>query len=105
MQHLVAAASRARYIRRRERQRSSGAGPSEVPVFNSFVQVSGPQAVLTTSPSGGSSPTSGISPAADIQSSPSSLSPVDVVARNPTSESGVPFRARYWLDQTLGMNF
>lgn len=35
MQHLAAAASRARYLRRRERQRASGLGPSELLIFTS----------------------------------------------------------------------
>ena len=49
-QHLVSAASRARYICRGERQRSPGAGPSEVLVFNSSMHASGMQSTLTTSP-------------------------------------------------------
>ncbi|KAJ9182067.1 hypothetical protein P3X46_006099 [Hevea brasiliensis] len=39
MQHLAAAASRAHYIRRRERQRSSGQGPSQFLIFNSPTNV------------------------------------------------------------------
>ncbi|KAK7363719.1 hypothetical protein VNO77_05871 [Canavalia gladiata] len=88
MQHLVAAASRARYICRRERQRSPGAGPSEVLVFNSCV--SGMQPKLTTSPSGSSSPTSDVPSAAHIQPPTSSFSHVGMVTRNTSCESADP---------------
>ena len=81
MQHLVAAASRARYVHRRERKRYSGAGPSEVFVFDSSMPSSGVQPALTTSPSGGSPPTAGVPSSSDIQT--------------PTSESGVPIKPRY----------
>lgn len=39
MQHLAAAASRAHYFRRRERQRSSEQGPSQFLIFNSASNV------------------------------------------------------------------
>ncbi|XP_061347901.1 E3 ubiquitin-protein ligase RHF1A-like isoform X2 [Gastrolobium bilobum] len=100
MQHLVAAASRARFVQRRERQRSSGAGPSEVLVFESSAHVSTVQRTLTTSPSGGSSPTSGIPSAVDIQPPTSAFSPiVDEVARNTSPESDVPYRPRVLYPQ------
>ena len=103
MQHLVAASSRSRFIRRRERQRSRGAGPSEVPVSNSSVHVSGVQPTLTTSLSGGSSPTSGVPSAVDIRP-PISAFPLVVGegARNTTPENDVPFKPRY-LYQTLAI--
>lgn len=105
MQHLVAAASRAHYIRRRERQRSPGAGPSEAPVFDSSVQVSGLHPALTTSPSGGSSPTSGLTSAADIQPPPAVPSPVDLTAINSSPETDAPFKARYLMYQTVVINY
>ncbi|KAI4317772.1 hypothetical protein L6164_025615 [Bauhinia variegata] len=89
MQHLVAAASRARYFRRRERQRSSGAGPSEVLLFNS-ANVSMVQPTVTTSSSGSSSPTSDVPSIVDIQPPPYVLPPVvEVVARDTTPENDV----------------
>ncbi|TKY54034.1 E3 ubiquitin-protein ligase RHF1A [Spatholobus suberectus] len=91
MQHLVTAASRARYICRRERQRSAGAGPSEVLVFNPSMHASGMQPTLTTSPSGGSSPTSGVPSAAPNQPPTSSESDVSsnprVIYSQPSPES------------------
>lgn len=80
MQHIFAAAGRARYICRRERQRSPGAGPSEVLVFNSSMHASGMQPTLTTSPSGSSSPTSS--------------APSTAYNQAPTSESDVPSNPR-----------
>lgn len=56
MQHLAAASSRARYARRRERQRSSGLGPSRVFVFSNHESVPGFQQTYPTSPE--DSPTS-----------------------------------------------
>ncbi|KAK7303277.1 hypothetical protein RJT34_14180 [Clitoria ternatea] len=84
MRRVVAAASRARFVQRHERQRSPGAGPSEVLAFNSSVYVSGVQPTLTTSPSGGSSPASGVPSTVDIQPLAS--------ARNTTPEIDVPYR-------------
>ncbi|KAK7245831.1 hypothetical protein RIF29_40683 [Crotalaria pallida] len=95
MQHLVAAAeSRARFVQRRERQRAMGVGPSEVLVFNSSVHLSGMQPILSTSSSGGGSPTSVVPSAVDIQT-PTSFSPVDEDARNTTNRSDAPFRVFY----------
>lgn len=51
MRRLVAATSRARLVQRQERNRSSGAGPSEVIGSSSSMHVSGVQPTLTTSPS------------------------------------------------------
>ncbi|XP_008390845.1 E3 ubiquitin-protein ligase RHF1A-like [Malus domestica] len=56
MQHLAAASSRARYARRRERQRSSGLGPSHVFVFSNHENVPGFQQTYPISPK--DSPTS-----------------------------------------------
>ncbi|CAN6551565.1 unnamed protein product [Malus baccata var. baccata] len=56
MQHLAAASSRARYARRRERQRSSGLGPSHVFVFSNHENVPGFQQTYPISPE--DSPTS-----------------------------------------------
>ncbi|XP_054804590.1 E3 ubiquitin-protein ligase RHF1A [Prosopis cineraria] len=97
MQHLVAAASRAHYFRRREMQRSSGVGPSRVPVVDSSVQVSELHPAHTTSRSGGSSPSSGS--AADIQPPPSAPSSVEAIARNSTPETDDPFKARVLYSQ------
>ncbi|TKY72132.1 E3 ubiquitin-protein ligase RHF1A [Spatholobus suberectus] len=51
MRHLVATASRARFVQRQERERSPGAGPSEVLGSNSSMDVSEAQPTLSTSPS------------------------------------------------------
>ncbi|KAI4345590.1 hypothetical protein L6164_012696 [Bauhinia variegata] len=97
MQRLVAAARRARFFRRRERQRSSGAGPSD----NSPSNVSAVQPRLTTSPSVSSAPTSGVTSAGDIQHSPSVFSlGVEAAARNTTSENDAPFRPRVLYRQS-----
>ncbi|RDY12423.1 E3 ubiquitin-protein ligase RHF1A, partial [Mucuna pruriens] len=100
MQHLVAAASRARYICRRERQRSSGAGPSEVLVFNSSMHALGMQPTLTTPPSGGSSPTSGV-PFSDAHNQPPTpaFSSVGMVSTNTSSESDIPSKPRVIYSQ------
>ncbi|PRQ38744.1 putative transcription factor C2H2 family [Rosa chinensis] len=68
MQHLAAASSRARYVRRRERQRYSGLGPSNGFNFSPRENVSGMEQAHPTSPverpsftygsPGGDSPTS-----------------------------------------------
>ncbi|CAL0334614.1 unnamed protein product [Lupinus luteus] len=101
MQHLVAAAeSRAYFVHRRERQRSSRVGSSEALVFNSPVYFSGIQPVLSTSPSGGSSPISGVPSAVDIQPPTSVFSPVNDVATNTTLHSDAPFRPRVFYSQT-----
>ncbi|KAK4266390.1 hypothetical protein QN277_027322 [Acacia crassicarpa] len=92
MQHLVAAASRAHYFRRREMQRASGVGPSRIPVPDSSLHVSGQQPVHATSPSGGSSPNSG--PASDVQPPPSAPSSIEAITRNATPETDDPFKAR-----------
>ncbi|XP_058728135.1 E3 ubiquitin-protein ligase RHF1A-like [Vicia villosa] len=76
MQHLYAAARRARFIERQRRQGSSGAGPSEV---------SGVQPTLTTSLVGSSSPTTGLSSTADLHPE---------VARNISPETDVSYRPR-----------
>ncbi|KAJ7980096.1 putative E3 ubiquitin-protein ligase RHF2A [Quillaja saponaria] len=99
--HLVADASRARYVRRREGQRSSVAGPSHVLVFNSSANPSGVHPTYTTSPeSGGSSPTSAISSAIDVQPPPSVYPPFFGVVANPTNvEDDVPFKPRVLYSQ------
>ncbi|OIW13977.1 hypothetical protein TanjilG_09328 [Lupinus angustifolius] len=105
MQHLVAVAeSRAHFVHRRERQRSSGVGSSEVLVFNSPVHFSGIQPVLSTSPSGGSSPISGVPSAVDIQPPTSVFSPVNEAATNTTLHSDAPFRPRVFYSQTAPEN-
>ncbi|KAL5097333.1 hypothetical protein RYX36_001660 [Vicia faba] len=73
MQHLYAAASRARFVQRQRRQGSSGAGPSEL---------SGMQPTLTTSLAGSSSP---ITSAANLHPE---------VARNISPETDVSYRPR-----------
>ncbi|KHN03456.1 E3 ubiquitin-protein ligase RHF1A [Glycine soja] len=93
MQHLVSAASRARYICRSKRQRSPGAGPSEVLVFNSSIHASGMQPTLTTSP------TSGVPSAAHIQSPTSTFSCVGMVTTNTSSESDMPSKPRVIYSQ------
>ncbi|GAV84598.1 zf-RING_2 domain-containing protein [Cephalotus follicularis] len=80
MQHLAVAASRARYVRRRERQRSSGRVPSDV-LFTSPSNVPGAAQARSTSPedcqslsyesSDADSPTSGIPFAVNVQYSSS----------------------------------
>ncbi|KAL5163593.1 E3 ubiquitin-protein ligase RHF1A [Glycine soja] len=85
-QHLVSAASRARYICRGERQRSPGAGPSEVLVFNSSMHASGMQSTLTTSPSSGVPSTS-------------AFSSVGMVTTNTSSESDMPCKPRVIYSQ------
>ncbi|KAL2339161.1 hypothetical protein Fmac_013607 [Flemingia macrophylla] len=87
MQNVVAAASRAPYICRRGRQRSPGAGPSEVIVFNSSMHATGMQPTLTTAPSGGSSPTSVVPSAAHNHPPTSAFSSVGMVATNTSSGS------------------
>ncbi|XP_020228761.1 E3 ubiquitin-protein ligase RHF1A isoform X2 [Cajanus cajan] len=99
MQHIVAAASRARYICRRERQRSPGAGPSEVLVFNTSMHASGMQPTLTTSPSGGTSPTFGVPSAAHNQPPTSAFSSVGMVATDTSSESDMPSKPRVVYSQ------
>ena len=95
MQHLAAAASRARYLRRRERQRASGLGPSELLIFTS--SSSSQQANVTSpedfqnlsygSPEG--SPTSGV----NVQ--PQSF--VDVNLGSTTAVNrDIPSRPRYY---------
>ncbi|ESW19741.1 hypothetical protein PHAVU_006G151600 [Phaseolus vulgaris] len=59
MRRLVAAANRARLVQRQERNRSPGAGPSDVLDINSSIHVSGVQTVAT-SPSWGSLSASGV---------------------------------------------
>ncbi|KAK9287665.1 hypothetical protein L1049_016102 [Liquidambar formosana] len=77
MQHLAAVASRARYVRRRERQRSSGLSPSQVLSFARSANVPDTQRIYTTSPEGyqnlgyelsdGDSPTSNALPTISVQ--------------------------------------
>ncbi|KAE9594665.1 hypothetical protein Lal_00037461 [Lupinus albus] len=101
MQHLIAAAeSRARFVHRRERQRSSGVGPSDVLVFNSSVHLPEMQPILSPSPSGGSSPTPGVPSAVDIQPLTAAFPPVNEVATNTTPRSDVPFRPRVVYSHT-----
>lgn len=50
LQHLAAAASRARYVRRRERRRSSGPGPSQVLLLSSPENMTCTQPTDPTSP-------------------------------------------------------
>ncbi|KAG6668317.1 hypothetical protein CIPAW_01G161900 [Carya illinoinensis] len=87
MQRLSAAASRARYIHRRERHRSSGLGPSQVLAFTSPANMS-PQIYMTSpegypnlcygSPEGGS-PSSGMPSAINFR--PPGAVDVDLVPR------------------------
>ncbi|CAJ1941284.1 unnamed protein product [Sphenostylis stenocarpa] len=98
VQHVVAASSRARFICRRETQRSSGAGPSEVIAFNSPKHASGMQPALTTSPSGGSSPTPGVPFAAHNQLPTSAFSSIGMVTTN-TSENDMPSKPRVIYSQ------
>lgn len=72
MRRLVAAANRSRLVQRQERNRSPGAGPSDVLDINSSIHVSG---VQTISPSSG--------PASGVTSTFNSQPPVS----NTTSES------------------
>ncbi|XP_028773935.1 E3 ubiquitin-protein ligase RHF1A-like [Neltuma alba] len=97
MQHLVAAASRAHYFRRRDVQRSSGVGPSRIPVVESSLHVSGLQPVHTTSPSGDSSPSS--TSAAGIQPPPPAPSSVEAIPGNSTPDTHDPFKARVLYSQ------
>lgn len=92
MQHLVAAASRARFVQRQKRQGSSGAGPSEILVFNSSAHVSAMQPTLTTSSAGGSSPTTSL---------PLTVETPTEVARNISPETNVTYRPRYQLCMTF----
>nr|AFK43681.1 unknown [Lotus japonicus] len=94
MQHLVAAASRARFVHRQERRGSAGAGPSA----NSSVHVRREQPTpTTTSLSQGSSPTSGVP--SNVNNQPPTPV-VDEVARNTSPQTDVPFRARVIYSQT-----
>ena len=97
MQHLAAASSRAHYLRRRERQRSSGLGPSEVLIFTSSSSTSrqtnetSPEdcQILSYGSPEGDSPTSGVN--VQIPSS------VDVNLGSTTSvNQDIPFRPRYY---------
>ncbi|MED6158694.1 hypothetical protein PIB30_035236 [Stylosanthes scabra] len=99
MQHLVAASRRSRFLHRRERQRASSAGPSEVLVSNAPMHVSVMQPTLPTSPMGSSSPTSGVASAVETQHPASAFSPVAEVARNANAENDVPFKPRVLYTQ------
>ncbi|XVF63190.1 hypothetical protein PTKIN_Ptkin09bG0068200 [Pterospermum kingtungense] len=89
LQHLAAAASRSRYVRRRERQRSSGSGPSQVlflasPEIMTFTQPADPilpnecqnlgygvprdSSLASGIPSVNSEPSSPVTPAANVVS-------------------------------------
>lgn len=95
MQHLAAAASRARYLRRRERQRASGLGPSELLIFTSSsssqeTNVTSPedfQNLSYGSPEG--SPTSGV----NVQ--PQSSADVNLGSTTAVNRD-FPFRPRYY---------
>ena len=84
MQHLAAASSRARYARRRERQRSSGLGPSHVFVFSNHENVPGFQQTYPISPE--DSPTS--QRPSVIQSPPSFIC-------STAANSDIPYKPRY----------
>ncbi|KAJ7954929.1 putative E3 ubiquitin-protein ligase RHF2A [Quillaja saponaria] len=101
MQHLVAAASRAHYVRMREGQRSSVAGPSHVLVFNSSANASGVHPTYTNSPeSGGSSSTSAMQSSVDVQPPPSVFPPLfGMVSNSTNSEDDVPFKTRVLYSQ------
>ncbi|KAK7387789.1 hypothetical protein VNO78_22581 [Psophocarpus tetragonolobus] len=98
MQHLVTATGRAHYICRRERQRSPGAGPSEVIVLSSSVHASGMQPTLATS-SGDSSPTYGVSSAFHKQPPTFAFSSIGMVTTNTSSESDIPSKPRVIYNQ------
>ncbi|KAL1320231.1 hypothetical protein HN51_064950 [Arachis hypogaea] len=101
MQHLVAASSRSRFLHRRERQRSSSAGPSEVFVSNPPVHVPAVRPILTISPTGSSSPTSGVPSTVHIQPPTSAFPPVvGEVAGITTAENDVPFKPRVLYTQS-----
>lgn len=100
MQHLAAASSRAHYLRRRERQRSSGLGPSEVLIFTSSSSTSrqtnetSPEdcQILSYGSPEGDSPTSGVN--VQIPSS------VDVNLGSTASvNQDIPFRPRVLYSQ------
>ncbi|BAT87439.1 hypothetical protein VIGAN_05080400 [Vigna angularis var. angularis] len=75
MRRLVAAANRARLVQRQERNRSPGAGPSDVLDINSSIHVSELQTTLTTSPSPGSLPASGVTSTLNSQPPVSNTTP------------------------------
>ncbi|CAL8991699.1 unnamed protein product [Prunus brigantina] len=99
MQHLAAASSRARYIRRREKQRSSGLGPSHVFIFSPHENGSGMQQTYPTSPEEcqsygsprGDSPTSQRPPV--IQPPPSFIC-------STAANSDVPYKPRVLYGQS-----
>ncbi|KAL5541632.1 hypothetical protein UlMin_009342 [Ulmus minor] len=108
MQHLAAAASRAR-IRGRERQRSSGLGASEALFFSSPLNFPGVEQAHTSSldesptlsdgSSVGNSPTSGSPSTVNAQpSSPAAPSVVNVVP-SIAANDGVPFKPRVLYSQ------
>ena len=82
MRRLDSAVKRVRYVPGQERKRSPGAG-------NSSMHVSGLQTTLTTSPSGGSSPASGVPSTVSIQ--PPALNTNPDSARRPNTSDMFSF--------------
>ncbi|KAG7996309.1 hypothetical protein I3843_01G153200 [Carya illinoinensis] len=124
MQRLSAAASRARYIHRRERHRSSGLGPSQVLAFTSPANMS-PQIYMTSpegypnlsygSPEGGS-PSSGMPSAinfrppgaVDVDLVPSTyinrdnpVNPRIIYSQTPSDGPGRPSASEIFFPETL----
>ncbi|XP_065863394.1 E3 ubiquitin-protein ligase RHF1A isoform X2 [Euphorbia lathyris] len=95
-QHLASVASRAHYICRRERQRSSVQGPSEAFIFPSSANVQSNQQMHTYTEErrdmlfGGSSPTPSVEP----QSAPSVVPPVVNVVSGTAVSRDVPCKPR-----------
>ncbi|KAG4956228.1 hypothetical protein AAZX31_15G101600 [Glycine max] len=88
MRRLDSAVKRVRYVPGQERKRSPGAGTSKV-LGNSSMHVSGLQTTLTTSPSGGSSPASGVPSTVSIQ--PPALNTNPDSARRPNTSDMFSF--------------
>ncbi|CAJ1962440.1 unnamed protein product [Sphenostylis stenocarpa] len=91
MRRLVAAANRARFVQRQERNRSpdADAGPSDVFDVNSSIHVSEVQTTLTTSPSWGSLPTSDVR--YTVNSQPAALNTTPESASRPNTSDMFSF--------------
>lgn len=104
MQHLAAAAGRARYVHRRERQSSSGLSPSQVLVFTSSANVPSAQQTnispdegqnLSYGSSGANSPTPGIPSVANVPHLSSVVPPVVNELSSTAVNTDGPFKSRY----------
>ncbi|WCJ23697.1 RING-H2 group F1A [Euphorbia peplus] len=97
MQHLASVASRAQYIYRRERHRSSGQGSSEAFVFPSSTNVQSNQQMRTSTVEGGNILFGGSSPTPTVepQSTPPVVTPVvNMVSSGTAISRDIPCKPR-----------